>query len=71
MTNSKEPAIIKAEAISLEDAREVLAQDQQANLELCRQEVDAVLEKHNCRLEAVMLLTARGNIPQVKIVAND
>ena len=71
MTNSKEPVITKAEAISLEDAREVLMQDQQANLELCRREIDAVLEKHNCRLEAVMLLTARGNIPQVKIVAND
>lgn len=71
MTNSKEPVFTKAEAISLADAREVLAQDQQANLELCRQEIDAVLEKHNCRLEASVLLRAGQVIPQVKIVAND
>ena len=71
MTNSKEPVITKAEAISLEDAREVLMQDQQANLELCRREIDAILEKHNCRLEASVLLRAGQVIPQVKIVAND
>ena len=71
MTNSKEPVITKAEAISLEDAREVLAQDQQANLQACREEVDAVLEKHNCRLEASMLLRAGQVIPRVTVVAND
>ncbi len=71
MTNSKEPVITKAEAISLEDAREVLAQDQQANLELCRREIDAVLEKRNCRLEATMLLRAGKIISRVNVVAND
>ena len=53
-----------------EEAREVLMQEQQANLQACRQEIDAVLEKHNCRLEAEMLLRAGQVIPRVQIVPN-
>ena len=53
-----------------DEAREVLAQSQKEQVESCRQEIDTVLEKHNCRFEAAMLVTARGNIPQVQIVAN-
>lgn len=53
-----------------EEAREVLAQTQQEQVQACRQEIDAVLEKHNCRLDASMLLRAGQVIPQVQIVAN-
>jgi len=53
-----------------EEAREVLAQSQKDNLQACREEVDAVLEQHNCRLDVSVLLRAGQVIPQAQIVAN-
>ena len=47
---------------TLKEAREVLAQSQQEQVEACRQEIDAVLEKHNCRLDASILVTAHTQI---------
>ena len=44
--------------------------DQQI-VEQCKLEVQAILDKYKCRMEASVLVKASGNIPQVAIVKND
>lgn len=40
-------------------------------VEQCRKEVEEVLAKHHCALQASFLLSAQGNVPIVKVVAID
>lgn len=40
-------------------------------LQECANELRAVLERYNCRLEVEILVTAAGNTPSFKIVHND
>ena len=54
-----------------DEAREVLAQEQQERVQECRHYIDLILERYNCQLEAGMLLRAGQVIPRVNIVAND
>jgi uncharacterized protein YejL (UPF0352 family) len=37
----------------------------------CEMEIIASLEKHNCSLEAVMIIGRNGNLPQITIVAKN
>lgn len=37
--------------------------------EVCQKELTEVLNKHNCTLDAVMVVSRNGNVPQVTIVA--
>lgn len=57
------------EVISLDDARAVLNQEQQARVDACRKEIETALEKHNCSLDIFVVLR-RGSIePNLQIVA--
>jgi flagellar motor switch protein FliM len=54
----------------LDEAREVLLTEQQARVRDCQVELQAVLDKHRCRLDVSVLLRQGQVIPQVQIVAN-
>jgi len=54
--------------VSIEDARRMLIQEQNAKTEACMREVDAVLRKHGCALDVSMNVTMRGVTPQVRVI---
>ena len=47
---------------------EKLTKAQQKKVEDCGKEINEVLEKHGMTLDAQILVTQRGNIPQIGIV---
>jgi ribosomal protein L31E len=57
--------------ISVEEAAAVLADERQQRAGRALQEIRAVLAKHDCRLEAQVILRAGQVIPQVEVVANE
>ena len=57
----------KKEEISTEKARQVLVKENQDKIENCRKEIQAVLDRNGCILDASILVTARGNVPQINI----
>jgi hypothetical protein len=59
---------VEGPAVSLEDARRVLLAEQNAKMEACMREVDAVLRKHGCALDVSMNVTMRGVTPQVRVI---
>jgi phage gp36-like protein len=54
--------------ISTEEATEVLKAEQKKKVEECSKEVGAVLEKHGCALAAYMIVSERGNVPNIQVV---
>ena len=46
----------------LEGARAILAQEEQARLQTCWDEMRAVMEKHGCQLVAVAQITPDGRV---------
>lgn len=50
-----------------EEAKEVLAKEQQENEQKCVAEVTEILKKYNCDIMVAMLVTPQGNAPQIQI----
>ena len=46
-------------------------EEKEKRTEECRLEVNTVLEKHNCQLDAIMIIGRNGALPQISIVANN
>jgi hypothetical protein len=57
----------KKEEITTEKARQILIKENQEKQRKCQQEIQAVLDKFGCVLDASMVVTARGNVPQITI----
>lgn len=55
-------------AVTAEDARRILLQEQTAKTEACMREVDEVLRKHGCSLDVSMTVTTRGVTPRITII---
>jgi hypothetical protein len=59
--------------LTTDQARQLLAQEQQARVDAAKVELDAFVDawckKHRVRLGVSMLITERGNIPQLNIIA--
>jgi hypothetical protein len=53
------------------DLKALLEQEQQERVKKCAEEIDQVLRKHNCILDAVVIVSARGNVPQIQILLKD
>ena len=49
-------------------AREVLQQEAKARIEAASSEIAAVLEKYSLMLDASIVVTARGNVPQIQLI---
>jgi hypothetical protein len=55
-----------------DEARALLAREEQARIDAARVELDTFLRdwmrRHHVRLDVSVLVTARGNVPQIQIV---
>lgn len=54
--------------VSADEARKVLEQEQSARMQACSQEIEAVLAKHGCSLDASMVVTTRGVQPSIQVI---
>lgn len=50
------------------EALEALKKDQNERIEKCRVLIEEALKEHNCMLDATVIVTKDGNIPQIAIV---
>jgi len=57
------------DTITPTQARQLLQEEQQARVDECRRGIDALLQKHRCRLDVFVILRAGQVAPQVQIVA--
>lgn len=55
--------------LTTDQARAVLQKENARKIAECKKEVQKALDKYNCTIDCSMVVTARGNIPQVQIVA--
>lgn len=46
-----------------------IEQEKRERAERCRAKIEAALKEENCTIESAVLVTARGNIPQLTIIA--
>lgn len=56
------------EKIDAKTAKEVLEKEQRDIIENCTKEINDVLSKYSCVLDASVIVTQKGNIPQVVVV---
>lgn len=52
-----------------QEAAAILQRERTNRSNRCLQEVNAVLQKHHCRLEAYIVLRAGQVIPQIEVIA--
>jgi len=52
----------KTEVVTADEARALLEQDKRERAEACLREIQAALERHRCRLDAVPGLTPDGRV---------
>ena len=61
------------EPISTEELQSLLTQDKQIRLQTCKNEIDAILQKHGCQLVAVPQFTPDGRtvaITTIQVLSN-
>lgn len=51
------------------EAQNILEKEKRENEVKCRAELTALLAKYNCEIQASMLVTSRGNIPQIILIS--
>jgi hypothetical protein len=70
VTTGQEAAaeVIKTKRISAKEAHRILKEEQQAQLDACQKEVEAVLERYNCTLDLSMVINHRGAAPILRYV---
>jgi len=56
---------------SLQEAKKAIEEEKQERMKKCQTELSDLLKKRNCRLDAYVVITQQGNMPQIKIVALD
>ena len=61
----------KSKEINTQEAQAAIQKDRQDREKKGNAEIQAVLKKYNLSLDAVMILTRHGNIPEIKLLAND
>jgi len=65
------PSLKSVPEVTVEEARRMLLQQQNARTEACVREVDAVLKKHGCALDVSMIVTTRGVRPNIQVIPRD
>ncbi|MHB9072435.1 MAG: hypothetical protein ACYC6G_02800 [Desulfobaccales bacterium] len=54
------------------DATQVLIeQEKQDRVKRCEEKINQALQEERCGLDVAVLITARGNVPQLNILAQD
>lgn len=52
-----------------QEAKELLDKDRAERIKKCSEEINAILEKHNCVLFPEITMNERGNFPVVRVLA--
>ena len=69
---AKEVEVTKAPVITKEELARMFKEQMDATIRACRKELDEsnklILDKYQCDLEVTMMLTPRGNIPNISVV---
>ncbi|MEJ2671232.1 MAG: hypothetical protein P8168_03310 [Deltaproteobacteria bacterium] len=53
------------------EAKALIEQKKQERVERCEAKINQALQEERCGLEVAVLITAKGNIPQLNIFAQD
>ena len=61
----------ESKKINAQEAQAAIQKDRQDRINKGSAEIELVLKKYNLSLDAIMILTRHGNVPQVKVLAND
>jgi hypothetical protein len=52
-------------------AKALIEQEKQERVKRCEARINQALQEENCGLDVAVLITARGNVPQLNIFAKD
>jgi len=52
-------------------AKALIEQEKQDRIKRCEAKINQALEEERCSLDVTVLITARGNVPQLNIFAQD
>ena len=58
-------------AIDVTQAKALIEQEKQERVKRCEAKINQALQDERCSLEVAVLITARGNVPQLSIVGQD
>ena len=48
---------------------ELISEDEKCRVQNCKNAIETALREFNCELQVAMLVTTKGNLPQIQIVA--
>ena len=54
-----------------DEARKLLEKEEQERVDRVKKGIDKLLIKENCMIDVAMIITPKGNIPQINIVAKE
>jgi hypothetical protein len=54
--------------MTAEQAAQILQQASDAKIRACLQEIDGVLNKHNCTLDLTMTIGTNGVVPRIRVL---
>jgi hypothetical protein len=55
----------------IETAKAAIEQEKQGRAKRCEEKINQALQEERCSLEVAVLVTARGNVPQLNIIAQE
>jgi hypothetical protein len=61
----------KPETLDAVQARVLIEQEKQDRVKRCEAKINQALQEERCGLDVTVLITAKGNIPQLNIFAQD
>jgi hypothetical protein len=57
--------------LAASQAKAILDQEKQDRVKRCEAKINQALQEERCSLDVAVLITARGNVPQLNIFAQD
>jgi hypothetical protein len=57
--------------LAASQAKAILDQEKQDRVKRCERKINQALQEERCSLDVAVLITARGNVPQLNIFAQD
>jgi hypothetical protein len=61
----------KPETLDAAQARALIEQEKQDRVKRCEAKINQTLQEERCGLDVAVVITARGNVPQLNIFAQD
>lgn len=58
----------KSSEVAVQEAQQLLQEQNKKKIDACMNEINQVLEKHGCMIDVAMVVTAQGNRPIVNII---